>query len=298
MASCARHRPPRTRIEATRTRRVVHAAASARKKVLVTGAGGRTGRIVFEKLAKMEGIDAAGLVRSDQKAAELREASGVTDSEVYVGDISDESSLQSAFDGADAVVILTSAVPIMKTPPPEPGQRPEFGFGPGGMPEQVDWEGQRRQIDIAKAGGTVKHIVLVGSRGGTDAKHMLNTIGDGNILIWKRKSEQYLVDSGVPFTIIRAGGLLDAPGGERELLVARDDEKVMGPGDKEYRAVPRADVAEMCVRAIEMSVLLDVKTPLFRSMDLVSMDPDDDGASTTSTQEQFVTLFEKSAVGM
>ena len=140
--------------------------------------------------------------------------------------------------------------------------------------------------------------MLVGSRGGTDANHMLNTIGDGNILIWKRKSEQYLVDSGVPFTIIRAGGLLDAPGGERELLVARDDEKVMGPGDKEYRAVPRADVAEMCVRAIEMSVLLDVKTPLFRSMDLVSMDPDDDGASTTSTQEQFVTLFEKSAVGM
>lgn len=34
----------------------------------------------------------------------------------------------------------------------------------------------------AKAGG-VKHIVLVGSMGGTDPNHPLNSLGNGNILV-------------------------------------------------------------------------------------------------------------------
>lgn len=51
----------------------------------------------------------------------------------------------------------------------------------------------------------MKQIVLVGSMGGTDVNHPLNSIGNGKILIWKRKAEQYLADSGVPYTIIRYG---------------------------------------------------------------------------------------------
>jgi uncharacterized protein YbjT (DUF2867 family) len=48
-----------------------------------------------------------------------------------------------------------------------------------------------------------KQIVLVGSMGGTDVNHPLNSIGNGKILVWKRKAEQYLADSGIPYTIIR-----------------------------------------------------------------------------------------------
>ena len=48
---------------------------------------------------------------------------------------------------------------------------------------------------MAKEAG-VKHVVVVGSMGGTNEGHMLNSIGNGKILIWKRKAEQYLVDSG------------------------------------------------------------------------------------------------------
>ena len=40
---------------------------------------------------------------------------------------------------------------------------------------QVDWLGQKTQIDLAKDAG-VKHIVIVGSMGGTDENHML--VGD------------------------------------------------------------------------------------------------------------------------
>lgn len=43
----------------------------------------------------------------------------------------------------------------------------------------------------------MKQIVIVGSMGGTDESHMLNSIGNGKILIWKRKAEQYLIDSGL-----------------------------------------------------------------------------------------------------
>lgn len=65
-----------------------------------------------------------------------------------------------------------------------------------GILMQVDWLGQKTQIDLAKEAG-VKQVVIVGSMGGTDENHMLNSIGNGKILIWKRKAEQYLIDSGL-----------------------------------------------------------------------------------------------------
>jgi uncharacterized protein YbjT (DUF2867 family) len=61
------------------------------------------------------------------------------------------------------------------------------------------------QIDAAKVAG-VKQVVLVSSMGGTDPNHPLNKLGDGNILQWKRKAEQYLIASGIPYTIIHPGG--------------------------------------------------------------------------------------------
>lgn len=35
----------------------------------------------------------------------------------------------------------------------------------------------------------VRKVVLVSSMGGTDRNNFLNTIGGGNILVWKRKAE-------------------------------------------------------------------------------------------------------------
>lgn len=69
----------------------------------------------------------------------------------------------------------------------------------------------------------VKRVVVVGSMGGTQPDNFLNTLGNGNILAWKRRAEQYLVESGVPYTIVHPGGLLDDKGGERELVLGVDD---------------------------------------------------------------------------
>ncbi|XP_059289931.1 uncharacterized protein At5g02240 [Lycium ferocissimum] len=211
--------------------------------VLVTGAGGRTGSIVYKKLKeRSEKYTARGLVRTEESKQKIGGAD-----DVYIGDIRNTESLVPAIQGIDALVILTSAVPKMKPGfDPTKGGRPEFYFEDGANPEQVDWIGQKNQIDAAKAAG-VKQIVLVGSMGGTNPNHPLNSLGNGNILVWKRKAEQYLADSGIPYTIIRAGGLQDKEGGIRELLVGKDDELL----ETETKTVARADVAEVCIQALQ-----------------------------------------------
>jgi uncharacterized protein YbjT (DUF2867 family) len=50
----------------------------------------------------------------------------------------------------------------------------------------------------------VDHIVLISSMGVTMKDHPLNRLG--NILKWKKQSEDYLMSSGIPYTIIHPGG--------------------------------------------------------------------------------------------
>ncbi|CAN6471760.1 unnamed protein product [Victoria cruziana] len=240
--------------------------------VLVTGAGGRTGQLVYKKLKeRADQFVARGLVRTE----ESKEKIGGTE-DVFVGDIRDSSSIMPAIEGIDALIILTSAVPKMKPGfDPTKGGRPEFYFEDGTYPEQVDWLGQKNQIDAAKSIG-VKQIVLVGSMGGTNPNHPLNSLGNGNILVWKRKAEQYLADSGVPYTIIRAGGLLDKEGGHRELLIGKDDELLA----TETKTVPRSDVAEVCIQALQF---IEAKNKAF---DLASK-PEEAGPAT----KDFKALF-------
>lgn len=70
----------------------------------------------------------------------------------------------------------------------------------------------------------VKHFVFVSSMGGTQPENFLNTIGrradgsGGDILLWKRKAERYLMESGLDYTIVHPGGLVDEPDSKRELL--------------------------------------------------------------------------------
>merc|ERR1719171_2658559 len=90
--------------------------------------------------------------------------------------------------------------------------------------------------------------------GGTDPNNMLNQLGKskvdgsgGNILLWKRKAEKYLIDSGLPYTIVHPGGLLNEPGGKRELCIGVDDNR-----DEGERSIPREDVAEVLVQALRI----------------------------------------------
>ncbi|CAH8356801.1 unnamed protein product [Eruca vesicaria subsp. sativa] len=147
--------------------------------VLVTGAGGRTGthslrsfrfgKFVYKKLKeRLDQFAARGLVRTKESKDKI----GGED-EVFIGYIRDPAAIATAVQRIDALVILTSAVPQMKPGfDRRKGGRPEFYFDEGAYYEQVDWIGQKNQIDAAKAAG-VKQIVFVGSMGGTNINHLL-----------------------------------------------------------------------------------------------------------------------------
>jgi len=254
------------------------------KKILVTGATGRTGSLVLSRLNQLnQEFVAFGFARSQAKVKEKF----ATTNGFYFGDLTNDDSIPSALQGCQGLVILTSAIPQVKGAI-VPGQRPEFEFPENGTPEIVDWLGQKKQIDAAKSAG-VEHIVLVGSMGGTNENHPLNFIGNGKILIWKRKAEQYLIDSGVDYTIIHPGGLLDTPGGVREILVGKNDELLTNPPDGIPTSIPRADVAEVVVQAL--------REPLARnkSFDIISKPEDDPTAVVT---RDFAKLFALTTPGL
>ena len=254
------------------------------KRVLVTGATGRTGALVLQKLRQQSDLfQAVGFARSQSKVVELF---GSTEG-FFFGDIKDPSSLEPALKGCVALVILTSAGVKMKAPP-LPGERPQFEYEPDGMPEMVDYYGQKNQIDAAQK-AAVEHIVLVGSMGGTNPNHPLNQMGNGNILIWKRKAEQYLIDSGIDYTIIRAGGLLDLEGGVRELLVGKNDTLLNNPPEGISPAIPRADVAEVVVQAVKEP---DARNKAF---DIISKPEDTPIAVVT---KDFAALFKQTTSGI
>jgi uncharacterized protein YbjT (DUF2867 family) len=239
---------------------------------------------VFEQLLR-SGRKVTGLVRSEVKAADLEnDVYPVFEgSKVAVADVLYPPSLQSNFAGAEAVVICTSAVPSMKkrsmaklalmkivgkSGRPGPGA---FRWRSNLSPQEVDYKGALNIFNAAKDAG-VRRIVLVGSMGGTKKDNYLNTVGDnGNILVWKRLAEMELMGSGMEFTIIHPGGLTDAPGGKRQLVLGCNDELQ----DTPYRTVPRADVAAMAVACI------DGPEALGRSFDLTSM-PESHGLGPTT----------------
>lgn len=251
---------------------------AAGKKVLVTGAGGQTGRIVVEKLVSTGRYDVRALVHSEKsKHALLKQVEMLPDSKVIVGDITSKESIVAAFAGVLAVVVVTSAVPKLKVWSLIPfmlaklfGKKGKLKFSwKGGKPEQVDWQGQKNQFDCAKEAGA-QQVVVVGTMTGTEKDSFLNSIGDGDgdkIVMWKRKAEVYLIDlckdSKMKYTIIHAGGLSDTAGGVAPVAVGVDDKlREVKPA----RRIPRADVAEVCVQALEC------KATGNRSFDLTSID--------------------------
>ena len=223
-------------------------------RVAVTGAGGQTGQHAFRKmLARPTEFSPIGIVRSEESRSALLET-GIPAECVVVADVTDPSAIASAMEGCKALIIGTSAKPAPSGAMDEATGRPIFAF-PNGEPEKVDWHGQKAQIDAAKACGEDTHVVICSSMGGTDPSNMLNALGrvtnedgttsGGNILLWKRKAEKYLIDSGLPYTVVHPGGLLNEAGGVREIVIDVDDDRSEGE-----RSIPREDVAEVLVQSL------------------------------------------------
>lgn len=188
-------------------------------KALVVGATGETGRRIVRVLVA-KGISVRALVRDRQKAQEILPNTV----ELAVGDVSKRNTIEAAI--ADCTVLLCAT-----------GARPSFD--PTG-PYQVDYEGTKNLIDVAKA-HNIEHFVLVSSLCASRFFHPLNLFW--LVLYWKKQAEDYLIKSGVPYTIVRPGGLKSDDTDDRALIMAPADTLFEGN-------VSRLKVAETCVAAL------------------------------------------------
>ena len=213
-------------------------------KALVAGATGQTGRRIVEQLLAQE-IEVRALVRESAKATEL--PTGV---EIVVGDVLKPSTLATALADCDVLVSATGAAP---------------SFDPTG-PYKVDYEGNKNLVDAAKQ-ANVDQFVMVSSLCVSKIFHPLNLFW--GILYWKQQAEDYLKNSGVPYTIVRPGGLRNEDNTEAIVMSSAD---TLFEG-----SIPRQKVAQVCVEALSQP------TAKNKVVEIVT--------SETATAQPLATLF-------
>eukprot|EP00871_Galdieria_phlegrea_P005387 jgi/Galph1/584/GphlegSOOS_G5397.1 len=118
------------------------------------------------------------------------------------------------------------------------------------QPYQIDYLGNKRIIEATKSWKPNCHFVLVTSLGtgkpftGFPAA-FLNLFG--GILYWKHKSEQYLINSQLPFTIIRPGGM-ERPKDD----FGKTHQGRLWPADTQFNGlVSRLQVAQLTTQIIQ-----------------------------------------------
>lgn len=187
-------------------------------KAFVAGATGQTGRRIVKELVK-RGIPVRALVRNLETARQILPP----EAELVTGDVLNATSLGEAISDCTVLLCATGAAP---------------GFDPT-APYKVDFEGTKNLVDAAKAKG-IEHFVLVTSLCVSNFFHPLNLFW--LILVWKKQAEEYLQKSGLTYTIVRPGGLINED---------NSNAIVMESADKLFEGrIPRTKVAQVCVEAL------------------------------------------------
>jgi uncharacterized protein YbjT (DUF2867 family) len=237
----------------------------------------------------LEAIDASvrALVRDEQAEQVLRRFLGPLGHglEVLHADVCDVGSLPYAFKGVDAVVIATGPAARMNIVSHlgasalgmvsfgYASAKPSYWFDDRSGPNQVDWIGQSNQIDAAREAGA-SHVVLLSSMGGTKPDHLLNQKME-RIALHKRKAEHYLVRSGVPFTILRAGGLFAAAAADMQRSTSQESLQLTSwavgvndeaaEGEWEHTALPPDELADLLVQCLEEPTAVGRSFDIWRS---------------------------------
>lgn len=219
-------------------------------KVLVVGASGGTGRFIITMLDE-QGYEVVPTSRNPERAA----ATVGGDFTWRQMDLTSRESVDAAVTDVDFVVTAHGAT--------EAQGRND--------PEQVDWIGTRHLIDVAGKIG-VKHYVMISAASAGNPDAPLNE-RFGNVLVWKGRAEDYLRDSGLPYTIVRGPGLRDNPGGEKPIVLEQ--------GGSGRRLMEREDLATVTVAVLNNEAAIG-KTFVARN--------GDDGASA-DLQEQLQGLL-------
>jgi uncharacterized protein YbjT (DUF2867 family) len=236
-------------------------------RVLVTGATGGVGQLTVAKLLET-GRSVRVLTRSQQKARQMF-GDRV---EVAIGDTRRPNTLPAAMADITHLICCTGTTAF-------PSAKWEFAIDAANPLQQaLDWarvyvdadyrrrvaQNSPEQVDAAGVGHLVaaapqnlQRFVFVSSCGvdrkTTPPYNLLNAFG---VLDAKQKGETAIVQSGLPYTIVRPGRLIDGPFTSYDLntlLQATTAGKlgvVLGTGDKLTGQTSRIDVAAACVECL------------------------------------------------
>ncbi|KAF3454158.1 hypothetical protein FNV43_RR04605 [Rhamnella rubrinervis] len=210
--------------------------SSSNKLVLVLGGSGGVGQLVVASLLNRN-MKSRLLLRDPKKATALFGEQDEETLQVCKGDTRNPKDLDpSLFEGVTHVICCTGTTAF-----------PSKRWDGDNSPERVDWEGVRNLISALPQ--SVKRVVLVSSIGHYEPF---------GVLKYKKMAEDFLRNSGLPFTIIRPGRLTDGPYTSYDLntlLKATAGQRravLLGRGDKLVGEASRLAVAEACIQALDI----------------------------------------------
>lgn len=194
--------------------------------ILVVGATGYLGgRVCQELVARGRPVTAMVRAGDDTAKVEPLRAAGV---ELVEGDLKDPTSLERACQGKDAVISTASS---------------SISHQSGDTIDTVDRDGQRHLVDAAKAAGVGRFVYVSFSK---------NMVTEGPLTTAKRAVEEHLMVSGLDYTILRCGFLM-------EIMVtpmvgfdyANATVVVYGTGENPVSWVSIDDVAKLAASSLE-----------------------------------------------
>ncbi len=188
-------------------------------KVLIIGAHGKVGQIITKKMVESNDFEPTAFFRKEEQKSVFEKIGTNT---VVASLESDIDSLAETIKGYDAVV---------------------FAAGSGGKTGddktlEIDLDGAVKSMDAAKKVG-VNRFVIVSAIGADDRK-IWNQFGIKPYYIAKHYADRLLISSGLDYTIVRPGALLDEP----------ETGKITTTNPMDNKSVPRADVAQLILEAL------------------------------------------------
>ena len=186
-----------------------------KQNILVAGANGATGQIIIETLQQSEHYQPIAMVRKEDQKQKFEQQ----DVKTVLADL--EEDVSHAMKGIDKVI---------------------FAAGSKGKNlKGVDQEGAKKLVDAALDAKVEKYVML--SSIGADNPSVSDELGD--YLKAKKNADEYLMKSGLQYTIVRPGYLTNDDASHSVKL----EEKLDQPGK-----ISRADVAKTLVEVLEQDV--------------------------------------------
>lgn len=185
------------------------------EKILIAGSTGQTGKRVIEILNNTQNFKPVAMIRKEEQ----KQIFDDMEVESIIADL--EGDIDHAFKGIDRVIFAA-------------------GSGSKTGPDKtiaVDQEGAKKMVDAAKK-HNIKKFIMLSAMGtdnpeeGGDLEHYLKA---------KKEADDYLVDSGIVYTILQPGRLTDDMGLAKVKLA---------PKLKERGEISRDDVAFLLVMCL------------------------------------------------